>query len=190
MILPPMRYKDYCWPHNPETYSVTCRRRVAALEAPGGGICTQDLGAACRVMRGEGEFAGEGAYEEFLRLTGVFETAGPGMLIHPVWPASPAHFVSLLLRQEPLPDYVRYSFEFWEADAGGAGVTVVQTDGTGAAPAPPAQNGQAVWHTVKKGDTLWGIARSYGVTLQSLIAGNPQIKNPNLIYPGNQVRVK
>ena len=45
-------------------------------------------------------------------------------------------------------------------------------------------------YTVRRGDTLWGIAKRYGVTLRSLIAANPQIKNPNLIYPGEQVRVK
>ena len=40
-----------------------------------------------------------------------------------------------------------------------------------------------------KGDTLWGIARRYGVELAALIRANPQIKNPNLIYPGGTVRV-
>ncbi len=42
---------------------------------------------------------------------------------------------------------------------------------------------------MKKGDTLWGIAKRYGVALTALIAANPQIKNPNLIYPGNWVRI-
>lgn len=42
-------------------------------------------------------------------------------------------------------------------------------------------------YTVVKGDTLWGIANRYGVKLRSLIAANPQIKNPNLIYPGDRV---
>ena len=41
----------------------------------------------------------------------------------------------------------------------------------------------------QKGDTLWGIAKRYGVALTKLIAANPQIKNPNLIYPGNEVRI-
>ena len=40
-----------------------------------------------------------------------------------------------------------------------------------------------------RGDTMWGIARRYGVSLTDLIALNPQIKNPNLIYPGQKVRV-
>ena len=42
-------------------------------------------------------------------------------------------------------------------------------------------------YTVRSGDTLWGIAKRYGVTLTALIAANPQIKNPNLIYPGDEV---
>ena len=45
------------------------------------------------------------------------------------------------------------------------------------------------WYTVVRGDTMWGIARRYGVSLTDLIALNPQIKNPNLIYPGQKVRV-
>lgn len=40
---------------------------------------------------------------------------------------------------------------------------------------------------MKKGDTLWGIAQRWGVSLQDLIAANPGIKNPNLIYPGDKV---
>jgi len=47
-----------------------------------------------------------------------------------------------------------------------------------------------VYHTVKKGDTLSAIARAYGTTLSAVIALNPQIKNPNLIYPGDRIRVK
>ena len=38
-----------------------------------------------------------------------------------------------------------------------------------------------------QGDTLWGIAQRFGVSLDALIAQNPQIKNPNLIRPGDEV---
>ncbi|MFL5321283.1 MAG: LysM peptidoglycan-binding domain-containing protein [Myxococcaceae bacterium] len=44
-------------------------------------------------------------------------------------------------------------------------------------------------HTVKSGECLWNIARRNGVSLQALIAANPQIKNPDLIHPGESVKV-
>ena len=34
--LTPMRFKDYTWPHNPETYTVEFRRQVVAHKVPFG----------------------------------------------------------------------------------------------------------------------------------------------------------
>lgn len=42
-------------------------------------------------------------------------------------------------------------------------------------------------YTVKQGDTLWKIAQNAGISLTELINLNPQIDNPNLIYPGDQI---
>lgn len=54
-------------------------------------------------------------------------------------------------------------------------------------PAPePSPEPKPKTYKVKKGDTLSKIAKANGVTLKALIAANPQIKNPNLIYP-NQI---
>ena len=62
-----------------------------------------------------------------------------------------------------------------------------QTSGGGTAGS--AEREYSAVYTVKKGDTLWGIAGRCGVPLTALIAANPQIKNPNLIYPGNRVNI-
>jgi LysM repeat protein len=55
-------------------------------------------------------------------------------------------------------------------------------------PPPPAPTEQ--FYIVKPGDNLSRIAEQYGETLAHLEALNPQIKNPNLIYAGEQVRVR
>jgi spore coat assembly protein SafA len=44
-------------------------------------------------------------------------------------------------------------------------------------------------YTVRSGDTLWKIAQRQGVTLEALIGVNPQITNPDLIYPGQTINV-
>lgn len=44
-------------------------------------------------------------------------------------------------------------------------------------------------YTVKSGDTLSKIAQRYGTTVSSIVALNPSIKNPNLIYPGQQFSI-
>ena len=129
MRLTAMRFKDYTWPHNPEVYTVENRRRVAVHQVPFGRCVPQELGGSYRVFRGEGAFVGRDAYEQFKELETVFQSEGPGQLIHPVWQARPAYFVSLRLTEEPVPEYVRYSFEFWE-DCGGCDTGLKAAGGT------------------------------------------------------------
>ena len=51
------------------------------------------------------------------------------------------------------------------------------------------QESEKVYYTVKKGDTLSGIAAKYGTTVKKLKDLNG-ITNPNLIYAGEKLRVK
>lgn len=44
-------------------------------------------------------------------------------------------------------------------------------------------------YKVKKGDTLSKIAKANKVTLKKLITANPQIKNPDLIHPGDIITI-
>jgi len=48
---------------------------------------------------------------------------------------------------------------------------------------------QSTTYTVKSGDTMWKIAVKHQVGLSELISANPQIKNPNLIYPGQKLNI-
>lgn len=193
MNLTPMRYKDFVWPHNPRTYSINYERKMGNHKLAYGNYRLQNLGLARRVMRGEGEFVGEGAYEQFKALACVFYDSGAGTLIHPAWQSTQAHFVELAVAQEPRADYVRYSFTFWEeALEPDAIVEWVEPESADdpSSTTTNATTSSAQYHTVKKGENLWVIGQSYGVTLATILSLNPQIRNPNLIYAGEQVRVR
>ena len=46
-----------------------------------------------------------------------------------------------------------------------------------------------ITHTVVKGDTMWKLAVTYQVGVSEIILANPQISNPNLIYPGQVLAI-
>ena len=181
MTLSPMRFKTFVWPHNPRVYSIDYERKMAANKLPFGGYVLQDLGQTNRLMAGEGEFVGEGAYEQFGALASVFYDPGPGILVHPLWQTAKAHFVSLRLEQEPRADYVRYSFVFWE-DLG-QDIAVKRAEET-------RHSAAADFHTVVQGDTLWGIAQKYGLSVETLLKYNPGIKDPSRLQMGERVKLR
>lgn len=47
----------------------------------------------------------------------------------------------------------------------------------------------AQYHYVVTGDTLGKIAQKYGTTVKKIMALNPRITNPDLIYAGEVIRV-
>ena len=48
---------------------------------------------------------------------------------------------------------------------------------------------EGLYHVVKKGDNLWTLSKMYFTTVKDIVALN-NIKNPDLIYPGQKIRVK
>lgn len=44
-------------------------------------------------------------------------------------------------------------------------------------------------YEIRRGDTMAGIAAANGVSLSALVAANPQVSNPNRIYPGDSLRI-
>jgi tyrosinase len=57
-------------------------------------------------------------------------------------------------------------------------------------PAVKAQSTCGDVYVVKAGDTMRKIAQACGIPLQTLIAANPEVTNPNLIFPGQVLRTK
>lgn len=168
-----MRFKDFVWPNNPHSCSLTTMRDVATHKYPGYSYRLENLGMGRRVLSGNGEFYGENAYKTMKELLQVFQQEGAGRLIHPIIEMNQAIFSELELVQEPRADYVAYRFVFLEDGSG-----TVTDSGT---------SGSARTHVVKSGENLWEIAALYGTTAQQLLTLNSWIQNPNKLTTGKQV---
>lgn len=188
-MLAPMRFKNFTWPNNPSDYAITYERQTVVHKVPMGIYTMEDMGRTCRVMHGKGVFYGKDAYVNFKKLANVFYQVGPGVLYHPVWMTTNAYFTELKLLQEPLEDFVSYSFTFREGYNGYGGMVKVISGGTAAVPSS-APAAAAEYYTVVSGDSLWKIGNRYGLTVAQLLKLNPAISNPNLIRVGQKVRVR
>lgn len=70
-------------------------------------------------------------------------------------------------------------------------ITTTKTRSTESSPAPKKK---AKTHTVKRGDTLWAICKTYygkanWTLVNKVVAANKIIKNANLIYPGQKFTI-
>lgn len=191
MALKPMRFKNYTWPHNPKFFEVTRKRRLSVNHIPFGKFSVRDMGEEYRVFKGEGEFCGENAYEEFKKLESVFKEGTYGILVHPVIGSENVYFSSLTLKEEPMTDYVRYSFEFSEncTDFEPVLKQVTNKNVKESKSTTAKSSTQKKTYTVTSGDNLWSIASRFGISYSEIIRVNPQIKNPNLIYPGDVIYI-
>lgn len=53
----------------------------------------------------------------------------------------------------------------------------------------PAAQAAGLTHTVARGDTMWKLAVQYQVGTSEIIQANPQVSDPNLIYPGQVLNI-
>lgn len=178
-MLAAMKYRDFVWPNNPRIFEIEYRRTLHSYKLPFSGYVVQDLGLHNKIIRGEGEFTGTGAYESFRQLAELFEENKGGKLVHPVWPTIYAYFAKLKLREEPREDYVHYSFEFWEykgskfEDMADAMDDFDYDDPLASLP------GLKRYTTAAEGDTLRTLAAKFNVTVEQMCSMNPDIDDPD-----------
>jgi nucleoid-associated protein YgaU len=190
VIVPPMRFKEYVFPNNPESCTLVCERSVGRHKYPNRpGEEMEDLDPDAMILSGNGEFIGVDAYEQWLKLFGVYESKGPGLMVHPIFPLKEMVFKKLETKVEPRPNYVAFSFEFWEHRPVRRVITKVTQ---GIPTSISSTTSQSVkTHKFKKGETLWGLAgRYYGDhTKATLLQTHNKIRDPRAIPVGLVVEI-
>lgn len=108
-----MRYKSFVWDYNPESCTYTCDRTYVAHKYPElSGVELEDMDINQAIITGEGEFFGDNAYSNWMKLNAEFRTFGPGLFSHPVYTdVTQGLMTKLQAKMEPRDDYVAYSFE-------------------------------------------------------------------------------
>lgn len=177
-----MQYKDFVWPNDPRTYTLSFERQTVVQKIPMGSFTAQDLGLTCMVLRGEGEFFGKKAMEQFRALTRVFQSGGAGVLLHPAWHGGQALFTQLRMTQEPREDYAAYQFEFCQSTPQETIQTAYVTSRRG--------RGGRIYYTVANGETAWQICTKQALTMQELMEMNPELASPTGLTAGQRVRVQ
>ena len=171
-MLTAMSFKDYVWPRNPETVTVSRSKNVGSYRIPYAGNTLQDLGGGSRSVKGSGVFTGSGCAGEFQRLAAVFSAEGPGQLLLPGMTPFPAVFSSLTRKGDARPDRIGYGFEFLEDGASPEDESVVTVRGR---------------RMCGPEDTLFSIAAECGSDVDTLLTLNPEIEWPN--DPGEGMEV-
>jgi nucleoid-associated protein YgaU len=110
-----MKYKTFTWPNNPTNISINVEKRIIKHEYPEiDGAEFEELGLGPKIFSGSGVFFGKNAYNNFIKLNKVFSDKKTGKLYHPKYGTSMVKMTKLTSKEEPLPNYVEYDFEFVE----------------------------------------------------------------------------
>lgn len=111
-----MQFRDFVFPHNPQSITVSERTQTVTLFCPGKGEIQQRLGGGCRVVRCAGSFEeAVRQVEAFRRSTGE---AAAGMLLIPGMQPFWAHIKELVFEASGDGRVIPYTMLFVEEAAG------------------------------------------------------------------------
>lgn len=168
-----MRFMGYTLHHNPHTLQVISNANISQYCIPDFTELTESIGSKATVVKGEGVFYGENAFEQFAELKQLAKARKADVLsvsgINPFY----AYLSELKLKCTPVDDYVEYSFTFIESED-----YTYKENST----APNS-------YIVKQTEDLWDISCKLNIPIERLISLNPQLKNTYDISEGDVIRI-
>lgn len=167
-----LRFMGYTLHHNPHTLQITNTANVSQYNIPQSLAITQNTGNSPIVVKGDGVFYGDNAFEQYMKLKSLGEKCKAGVLsvsdLNPFF----AYLSQLKLNCTPLDDYVEYSFTFIQAPNHAY-----------------KENSTAPTQYTVENEDLWDISYRLGISIETLIALNPQLKNTTDIKEGDVITI-
>ncbi len=114
-----LSFHDFTWPENPESYQVVRRREPIFLQNEAGIYEFYALAGPKKQISGSGVFTGPLAWENFAHLEELMMAGTLGVLIQPNGEQLQAYLLELTTQEDGRADFVRYHFQFREADENG-----------------------------------------------------------------------
>ena len=164
-----MRFDGMTLHHNPHTLYVSDSVTVdKEFNAELSAVVKQN-GKNPTIVKGEGVFYGENAFEQYLKLKALCEKGSCGILsvsgIYPFY----ALLYDLKLTCKSIENVVEYVFYFVEVPYGKEISTFPQ------------------YCIVEENQDLWDISEKHGIAIEKLIACNPQISSLNSVSAGDKI---
>lgn len=170
-----MKFKDYEWINNPKQITIEQSKNIKEFNLPYVGSCLQNFGNEKKIVKGTGEFFGETAKEQFNDLYQVYEQKESGILSIPGIESFTAMFKSIKMSLDATPDFIAYTFEFWENQENEINNQISTVPD---------------YHIVREGEDLFDIAYLYDTTAANLMELNPTIKRPDELEVGSKVMLR
>lgn len=162
-----MSYGSFVFANLPQKIEITAERKIAEQKIPNGRNAVWDFGDNGRTVKGEGEFFGADALEQFETLRSVVQSGGVHALYLPNFGKIYAVCADLTLLEQDHENAVTYSFVFREVC--GENIAFAETA-----------------TLVLENECLWQIAFRTGAAIEKLLALNPQIPRPDRVLTAGE----
>ncbi len=170
MELALMRYKGFTLWCNPLSIEVESKMNNVSYTLPYNGEVQEYAGRKCRVISGKGELKGKDCLSQYAKLYALQSAGGKGVLSLPTMEPLEALFTKLTAIADVTPDRISYSFQFVELSS-------EETEES------------EKFHKVNASETLFDIAYKYGVSVESLVKLNPQVRRPDELEGIGEIKV-
>lgn len=168
----PMRFDGLSLRHNPETLSVSGKSAVKEYASP---CCDTDSDSLYKeplCISGEGELSGADCIDQYIALKELQRTRKPAKLVLPRMEPLYAYLKELSLTAKRVDNVLSYRFVFVEAKS-----PRQHTAGTDSP------------YIASQGESLWDIAYAKDISVEQLVALNPQIPLINSLSAGERVKL-